>query len=160
MKIKYSALQTVVICSLSLLVLTSYKQFYKSAESTQKSIQEKAMNYVTTFKIDKCEKIVLNSYKKMSDSRDGIKPKSKEITDKAVLEKILALINKLPDEGTMMIKMGDVPIIDVILTINKAETVYFTYYQSSIKTPATSFYSDHPSQETQLYNLLIATLEK
>ncbi|MBU1077207.1 MAG: hypothetical protein KKH98_07940 [Spirochaetes bacterium] len=117
-----------------------------------------SMNYIETFKIPACEKIVLESYKKMSDSRDGKAPKVREITDKDVLKKILALMNELPDKGEEMIKMGDVPIINVVLFIGHDKAVYFTFYQDMVKTPDTSFYSEAPAQEKELYDLLVSFL--
>lgn len=116
------------------------------------------MKYAETFKIDNCEKIALSYYKKMSDKRDGFRPKTAEITDKTILGKTILLLNKLPDKGDMMVKMGDVPILEVILTINKDEQVSFTYYQKSIKTTDTSFYSKHPEEEKILYELLMSFL--
>lgn len=118
------------------------------------------MKYIETFQINKCDKITLNYYKKMSDKRDGIVPKSLDITDKVVLEKILSLMNKLPEKGDMMVKMGDVPILDVILTTDNSEVIYFTYYQKSVKTTDTSFYSSHPEEEKMLYELLTGMLNK
>ena len=97
----------------------------------------------------------------MTDSRDGIAPKSKEITDKATLDKILLLVNQLPDKGTKMIKMGNVPLLDVIITTDKGETIYFSYFQGIIKTTDTSFYSDpRPKEEKILYGLLMSILNK
>ena len=96
----------------------------------------------------------------MSDQRDGISPKSAEIKDKAIFGKILLLMNKLPDKGDKMVKMGDVPILDVIITLDKSETVYFTYYQMSVKTPDTSFYSNPPEEEKILFELLNAIMNK
>ncbi len=116
------------------------------------------MNYIETFKIDNCEKITLHYYKKMSDKRDGVSPKSEEITDKTIFGKILLLMNKLPDKGEMMIKMGDVPVLEVIMTINKSETVYFTYYRKSVKTTDSSFYSNPPDEEKILFELLNSIL--
>jgi len=113
------------------------------------------MNYIETFKIKTCNKITLQYFNKMSDARDGKAPIEKEIIDENKLKQILFLLNKLPDEGDMMVKMGDVPILNVILQVDKNEPVYFTYYQSAIKTPATSFYSIAPTEVKLLHDLFL-----
>ena len=148
------------VCSMSLLFFTNSSQC-QATELNPKPIKDTIMKYAETFKINKCDKITLNYYKKMSDSRDGVQPKSKEITDKVTLEKILLLLNNLPDKGEEMIKMGDVPILNVVLTVDKGETIYFTYFQDMIKTPDTSFYSGpKPKEEKALYDLLKSILNK
>jgi hypothetical protein len=158
---KHICFKTIVVCSLSLLFFASSKYFAQTADINKKAIEDTDMKYVETFKINKCNKITLHYYKLMTDSRDGIAPKSKEITDKATLDKILLLVNQLPDKGTKMIKMGNVPLLDVIITTDKGETIYFSYFQGIIKTTDTSFYSDpRPKEEKILYGLLMSILNK
>ncbi len=118
------------------------------------------MKYIETFKIDSCDKISLYYFKKMSDKRDGIPAaKSNDITDKVIINSILALLNKLPEKGDEMIKMGDVSILEVVL-IQKNNHSYFTFYKNAIKTPDTSFYSNSPQEEKMLYDLLMVALKK
>jgi len=161
MKLKYTTSKIIFVCSLSLLFFANGGQSACATELNAKPVKDTIMKYAETFKINKCDKITLDYYKKMSDSRDGVKPKSKEITDKVILEKILLLLNKLPDKGDHMIKMGDVPILNVILTVDKGEKIYFTYFQDMIKTPDTSFYySPGPKEEKVLFDLLKSILNK
>lgn len=143
----------------SLLFLTNSKLIGQSNKHKIKS-NNTTMNYIETFKIDSCDKIVLHYYKKMSDKRDGI-PASKtiDITDKAVIQSIIMLLNKLPEKGDEMIKMGDVEILEVVL-IQKNNLSYFTFYKNAIKTIDTSFYSNSPQEEKMLYDLLMEALRK
>lgn len=154
-------IKIILVCSLSLLLFASNMCSMQAANLNIKPIKDSTMKYIETFKINKCDKITLNYFKIMSDSRDGVAPKSKEITDKVTLDKILLLINQLPDKGVKMIKMGNVPMLDVIMTTDKGETIYFTYYEGIIKTTDTSFYSDQrPKEEKILYGLLMSILNK
>lgn len=118
------------------------------------------VDYVKTFKIDSCEKITIRYHKKMSDSGKGITPKSKEITDKATIHQLLELINKLPDTGEIMKKLGDVSMLQVFLTFNDKETAFFSFYGETIKTTDTSFYGKHPAEEKQIYDLLMKLLNQ
>lgn len=127
-----------------------------------KNIQERkeaTMKYIESFAIRHCEKITLRYYKKMSDLRDGVAPKTKVINDKSTIEKILLLVNKLPDKGEIMMKLGDVPMLQVILNTDKTENVFFSFYNQSIKTPDTSFYSNHPPAEKILFELFKSELQ-
>ena len=161
MNLKHISVKIIFACSLSLIFFAGSMHSIQAKGLNIKSIKDSAMKYVETFKINKCDKITLHYFKIMSDSRDGIAPKSKEITDKTTLDKILLLVNQLPDKGVQMIKMGNVPMLDVIITTDKGETKYFTYYQGIIKTTNTSFYSDpRPKEEKILYGLLLSILNK
>ncbi|HEY9049326.1 MAG TPA: hypothetical protein VIN08_25665 [Ohtaekwangia sp.] len=116
--------------------------------------------YTSTFKFKPCDKIILTYYDRMSDQRDSIPPhKTSTITDHATINRILALTDKLPDKGDIMIKMGDVSILETTL-VYPDSVVYFTYYESRVKTPDTSFYSERPQEEKVLYELLISTLNQ
>lgn len=159
MHINRNILKTFTVFSFSVLLASAELSAQISdPKEKQKTID---MNYVETFKVGKCDKLALSYYKKMSDKRDGIKPSmSVEITDKGILEKIISLLNKLPDKGDMMIKMGDVSTLEAVLTTGKGENFYFTYYQNSIKTTDTSFYSTPPLEEKMLYELLMSLLKK
>lgn len=160
MKAKHlKILNSLILCSICVLFFAGCDISLQLTDLDLKS-KNQTMKYINTFKIDKCDKITLHYYKKMSDQRDGISPKSAEIKDKAILEKILLLMNKLSDKGDKMVKMGDVPILDVIITIDKSETVYFTYYQMSVKTTDTSFYSNPQEEEKVLFEFLNAILNK
>ncbi|MFY9311509.1 MAG: hypothetical protein WAQ28_20865 [Bacteroidia bacterium] len=116
------------------------------------------LKYVTTFKIDSCEKITIRYHKKMSDPGNGIAPKTKEIRDKATISQLLQLIRALPDTGEIMKKPGDVSVLQVILTLNDNETEFFAFYGETIKTTDTSFYSKHPAEEKVIYNMLMKLL--
>lgn len=116
------------------------------------------MQYTETFQLSTCDKIILEYYNKMSDQPNGIAPlKKASIVAKDSIEKIITLVHALPDEGDMMVKMGDVPILNVTL-VYPDKSVFFTYYENSVKTPATSFYSAPPKEEKILFELLMATL--
>lgn len=117
------------------------------------------MQYTSTFQISSCDEITLQYYKKMSDSRDGVVPVQAVIRDQETISRILSLLKQLPDEGDMMVKMGDVAILNIFVT-NTSGSVYFTYYVDHIKTPATSFYSNHPKEEKVLYDLLMSYIIK
>lgn len=138
------------------LLLFNPDHYAQGVNVNQYKTKEANMKYIETFKINKCEKITLHFYKKISDSRDGIPPLVREINDKEVLGEIISLLNKLPDKGDMMIKMGDVAVLKVIITLDNTASSYFEYYEDSIKTPATSFYSGSPGEEKKLYELLMS----
>lgn len=90
------------------------------------------------------ERIIVDDYLKLSDT---IPAKSKEISDPAMIKKIVAILFQLPDSGDVMIKMGDVPLkrINFVFT-DRVEIVEF--YNGRIKTPTTSFYAQpHPMEE-------------
>jgi hypothetical protein len=115
-------------------------------------------NYAESFQLKAANKILIEYFSKMSDQRDNIAAdKSATITDVATIQRIVALLNELPDEGDMMVKMGDVPLMKVSLIFGDS-AVYFEYYDKKIKTPATSFYSTTPKQEQALFSLLSAAL--
>ena len=117
------------------------------------------MQYLKTFKIKSCYKITVNQYKKASDSRDGKKHKSAEISNKHTIDKIIKLLNALPDKGEIMISWGPVPLTEVIMH-NEDGSEFFSFYNSRIKTPDTSFYSEKYSEEEKLYNLFISHIKK
>jgi hypothetical protein len=110
--------------------------------------------YIDSFQLKNPDKIVVEQYAKMSDANDSIPAKSsKEITEKAKIMEIISLINQLPDEGDIMVKMGDVPLIRVNLQYDTFN-VYFDFYNKRIKTPATSFYSTESEVEKKIYSLV------
>ena len=83
----------------------------------------------------------------------------KEITDGAQLDEFVAITSRLADKGDMMIKMGDVPLLHVILYYPD-QKLYFTFYQSRVKTPDTSFYANSPQNEKDLHEFLFSLLNK
>ena len=129
------------------------------ADAVVKPILTDTMQYISTFQIESCDQITLQHYKKMSDARDGVLPAEAVIQDKETILQVLTLLKQLPDEGDMMVKMGDVEILNVFL-MNESNPVYFTFYVNRIKTPATSFYSNHPKEENVLYDLLMSHIVK
>jgi hypothetical protein len=118
------------------------------------------MNYISTFQLARPERMELEYYAKMSDQRDSIPAqKKKEITDGAQLDEFVAITSRLADKGDMMIKMGDVPLLHVILYYPD-QKLYFTFYQSRVKTPDTSFYANSPQNEKDLHEFLFSLLNK
>jgi len=123
-------------------------------------IPEKEMTkeYITTFQIAQPERITIESFQKMSDQYDStIVPKGTEVIDGPTIIRIMELVKALPDKGEIMKKLGDVPLLEVRLTY-KDKVLYFDYYSESIKTPDTSFYTNPPVQEKELFDLLNSLL--
>ena len=117
------------------------------------------MKYIETFQVKDCSKIVVEQYGKMSDeSGEKLPEHIRVITDGATINSILALVHALPDEGQIMKKLGDVPVLKTTLFC-KEDTVFFSYYNDNVKTPATSFYAEHPKEEKELYELLVSLLK-
>lgn len=118
-----------------------------------------ALAYVTTFKVATPEKIVLEQYASISAEGANEAPqKTVEITDAATLTEIATLVNKLPDSGQIMVKWAEVPVLRVKLVYPQGPQ-YFSFFQQSVKTPATNFYAGKkPAEEKQLYDLLAAKL--
>lgn len=114
------------------------------------------MKYIETFQAKVCDKILLEYYNKLSDEGDNIAPqKQATITDADTIKKITTLLHAFPDQGDMMVKMGNVPVLKVTLIYND-QAVFFKYYENSVQTPATSFYSTPPKEEKLLYEILMA----
>lgn len=111
-------------------------------------------SYVDSFQLKMPDKIVVEQYAKMSDVGNHESPTgTKQITEKPRMAEIIGLVNQLPDEGQVMIKMGDVPVLRATLYYDTA-AVYFEFYNKRLKTPATSFYSAESGVEQSLYLLL------
>ena len=118
------------------------------------------MTYITTFQFDKPERIDVEYFAKMSDQRDSVPAAKKaQITDANTITTIMGYAGKLPDKGDIMIKMGDVPITNIILSYPDKK-LYFTFYNHRVKTPATSFYSNAPADEKALYDFLFSIVNK
>jgi len=118
------------------------------------------MTYITTFQFGRPDRIAIEYYNKMSDQRDSISAQSKyEITDSGKIDEFMNLASKLADQGDIMIKMGDVPVLNVIL-FYPDKKMYFTFYQNKVKTPDTSFYADSPEEEKILHGFLFSLLNK
>lgn len=110
--------------------------------------------YASTFKLRPCELVIVEDYEKMSDASDSTPPKAiRELRDEATIHQILALAAALPDEGQIMKKMANVPLLRTTL-MYADDTVFFDYYNASVKTPSTSFYANPPREEKALYELL------
>ena len=111
-------------------------------------------SYIDSFQLKNPDKIVVEQYNKMSDANDSTAAvSSREIVEKSRIMEIIGILNQLPDEGDMMIKMGDVPLTRISLVYDTT-AVYFEFYNKRIKTPATSFYSAEGETEKRLYSLL------
>jgi len=168
MKLKHILVKAIFTCSFSLLVLTGHTQSsIATANFTEQSPEKAGVKYITTFNIENCNKITLQYYHKMANTKDGKPSKTLVITDtgsvdKPNLDKILTLIKTLPDKGTKMTKMsGDVPLLNVILSTNTGETTYFSYCYGQAKTTDSSYYMDpRPKEEKILYGLLLSLLFK
>ncbi len=118
------------------------------------------MNYITTFQFARPERIGLEYFSKMSDQRDSIPAqKKKEITDAAKMDQFVTMTSKLTDKGEIMIKMGDVAILNVILYYPD-QTLYFTFYEHRVKTPDTSFYANSPEEQKVLHEFLFSLLNE
>ena len=125
-------------------------------ESKSTFTDTKAMpkTYATTFKLRPCEVAIVEDYGKMSDASDSTPPKAiRELRDEATIHQILALAAALPDEGQIMKKMGNVPLLRTTL-MYADDTIFFDFYNASVKTPSTSFYANPPREEKALYELL------
>jgi len=110
--------------------------------------------YATTFKFRPGALVIVEDYEKMSDASDNTPPKAiRELRDEATIGKILALAAALPDEGQIMKKMANVPLLRTTL-MYADDTIFFDYYNASVKTPRTSFYANPPQEEKALYELL------
>jgi hypothetical protein len=144
-------------------VITTTLLLYNCNRSSQnlnsfESIKPETMNYIETFQADVCDKILLEYYNKISDERDNIAPQKETVlTNTDTIQNIINLIHAFPDQGDMMVKMGDVPVLKVTL-IYEDKAVFFKYYENSVQTPATSFYSTPPKEEKLLYELLMAAV--
>lgn len=136
---------------LSVAVLAACKPADKSAFTDTKAMNKE---YATTFKLRPCEVVIVEDYEKMSDASDATPPKAiREFRDEATINKILNLAAALPDEGQIMKKMANVPLLRTTL-LYADDTVFFDYYSASVKTPRTSFYANPPQEEKALYELL------
>jgi len=136
---------------LCMMGLTACKPESKSAFTDTKTMHKE---YTTTFKLRPCEWVIVEDYAKMSDASDNTPPKAiRELRDQATIDKILTLAAALPDEGQIMKKMANVPLLRTTL-LYADDTVFFDYYNSSVKTPSTSFYANAPREEQALYELL------
>lgn len=139
------------------LLLYSCNRSSRNSNSSE-SIKPETMNYIETFQAEVCDKILLEYYNKLSDERDNIAPQKETVlTDSETIKKIITLIHAFPDQGDMMVKMGNVSVLKVTL-IYKDKAVFFKYYENSVQTPATSFYSTPPKEEKLLYELLMAAI--
>jgi len=117
------------------------------------------ISYITTFQLNTPDRIEIELFNKLSDQGEGIPAAEKsEITDTEKINEIMNNASALPDKGDIMIKMGDVSVINVIL-IYPEKKLYFTVYENKIKTPDTSFYSTSPDHERKLINLLLSLLQ-
>lgn len=95
----------------------------------------------------------------MSDELSETPPEHiRVISDASTINSILTLAHALPDEGQIMKKMADGPLLKTTLFC-KEDTVFFDYYSENVKTPATSFYAEHPKEEKELYELLVSLLK-
>jgi len=110
--------------------------------------------YVPTFKLPPCQLVIVEDYEKTSDASDNTPPRViREIRDEAAINKIRLLAGALPDEGQIMKKIANPPLLRTTLMYAE-DTLFFDYYGTSVKTPATSFYAKPPREEFELYEFL------
>lgn len=114
------------------------------------------MNYLKSFKIAECDKISLNYYKKLSYHSPE---KTVEITEMDEIERVLAILNKLPEKGDEMISMGPVAIIKASFFLKEETVGYLEYYGGLLKMPDTSFCSEKSDAERELYDLFQSKLK-
>jgi hypothetical protein len=107
---------------------------------------------VETFRVPDCVGAVIRRYARMSDPSPV---KTAEVSDAEALGGIPSLLRRLPDEGDVMVKVGDVPLLEVELDPGSGEPPQFSFFADSVKAPDTAFYSDSPPEEKQLYDLLL-----
>lgn len=129
------------------------------SDTTNHDHSEMTKEYISTFQFEKPEKIIIESYAKMSDQYDStIVPKKAEINDEPTIARVIELTKALPDKGEIMKKMADGPMIEVRL-IYSDKVLYFDYYGETVKTPDTSFYANPPKEQKQLYDLLSSVVK-
>jgi hypothetical protein len=124
-------------------------------------MEEKAtpVSYITSFQFNKPDRIEIELFSKLSDQSSGVPATKKlEITDENAIAEIVNAAAPLPDKGDIMIKMGDVSVINVTL-VYPENKLYFAVYGDRIKTPDTSFYSVSPDNEKMLVKILIGLLD-
>lgn len=104
-----------------------------------------------------CEKLQIIEYKSAANKKIV---KELTITDVEYIRSFQIMINQLPAVGDMMVKMG--PDADYLALEfacgDKVETVEF--YNNTVKTPDTSFYSRDPRPDKEVWNQIQAHFKK
>ncbi len=77
--------------------------------------------------------------------------KVSEITDPDDITKVLKIMKKLPEEGDMMKKMGDCPVLMARFYLKKEEIGHLRFYHGTLKLPDTSFSSPADPGEEKLF---------
>lgn len=126
----------------------------KNVEKPVTKKEQIIVEYINSFQQSECEKITLELYEKMSDIKDGKRPRIAIIDEAALTQKVVKMLKALPDKGDMMIKMGNVQLLKVTLHQGAART-YFHYYGTKVKAPDTAFYSNEPPEVIQLHTLFM-----
>jgi hypothetical protein len=85
--------------------------------------------------------------------------RTKKISDPKKIEEITSLLDRLPVVGDIMIKLG--PTASHIKLILNCDTSDYEihFYADKLRTPDTSFFSDHKPEELALISLLKAANE-
>ena len=107
--------------------------------------------YLESFQVRECDRIRIDSRKKMSDRRPSA---SKEVAEARDVGDVLALLARLPEKGEESIKMGDVPVLEAHLFLAGKELGHFAFFNRRLKAPDTAFYSKAPDEEGMLLSLL------
>lgn len=136
-----------------LIVSLHLKSKYKDGTETEKML---SAEYLETFKIKECDKIILEYHRLMSDRQAQ---KTAEVNDSEGIKEILDLLRQIPETGDEMIKMGDVSVVKAFLYYQGNPLGYCEYYQDMLKKPDTSFCSQPPEEENRLYALLRTKLQ-
>ena len=153
-KAKYGLNATTNVVLKLLLCVVGVAACKPESKSTFTDTKTVSKEYATTFKFRPCELVIVEDYEKMSDASDSTPPKAiRELRDEATIRQILTLAAALPDEGQIMKKMANVPLLRTTL-VYADDTLFFDYYNASVKTPSTSFYANPPREEKALYELL------
>ena len=84
------------------------------------------MKYLETFKVQGCDEIILEYYKKMSGKDPDKKAK---ISDRDEIGDIIGIMGRLPEQGDMMKKPADGPYLKAEYHANKRCMGFLEYYR-------------------------------
>lgn len=96
-----------------------------------------------------CNKLQITQFHSKSDMKVE---KQVSITDPQYINSFQLQINRLPTSGDMMIKMGPAAKVLTLEFHCKEKAEVITFYDSHVKTPATSFYSNHTAAEKVIWD--------
>ena len=125
--------------------------------TTAFSAEKNNMKNLKWFEKIGCEKLQITEYKSAANKK---KINELTITDVEYIRTFQARINQLPAAGDKMVKMG--PDADYLVLEfacgEKVETIEF--YNNTIKTPDTSFFSRDPRPDKEVWNQIQTHFKK